>query len=281
MQDPRDGRPLAAFFPAQWQAELPGLSETDPDLAEAGLYLSSYVGFHRLLHIPAPTRYHLFLWTTDRAGRVEAHRQRRYAGAAKFNRYGDGDRRLDLDMAAARASDRWDEALYVVGAGSGTLLLRKRSMRGLATSIGWNSTLGESERYFTRISGPDAIPDLHHQDFAAPPLDRLPKAIRRLVLCDPVVARVTEVFDDPASHDHDPAPITVIIDKGSEDGLRQNMPMTTPPGGARHVIGWCSLPEARTCRLRVKLRRDEAGRAVLPQPGDLLTTRAGSAPPLT
>ncbi|PWK60603.1 hypothetical protein [Roseicyclus mahoneyensis] len=276
------GKPIAAFWPEDWPAL--GLAQSEPvdPCAERGLYFSTYVGTHRVLHLDGEGRFTLFLWRTDRNGLPEARRQSRHEGAARIVRFGDGDRRLDLDLENAPPAVRWDAALYLVGTGCDSLLLRKRSMHDLAVSIGWNSTLGESERYFSRYRDLKAVPDYRHVGRQAPPLADLPKSIRGLVLRDPIVGRIMQVFDPPGADDPDTtAPVMVVIDKGRKDGVRHNMPFAAPAGAERHLIGWCSAPEARSCAVRVKVNRRADGTPTgLPQVGDIVTSRAPSAPPL-
>ena len=66
-----------------------------------------------------------------------------------------------------------------------------------------------------------------------------------------------------------------------EDGLRHNMPLHSPAGAPRTLIGWCSAPEPDSCLVRMKFRRDAYGRPIdVPQVGNELPNRAPSAPPL-
>lgn len=280
---PLEGRAIRAFWPEAWADAVPALAAPhDPADDERGLYLSSYVGIHRLLHLDGGGGFSLFLWRTDRIGRPEPVQCSRYAGTARIVRLADGDRRLDLDMHDAPSALQRDAALYIAGAGEDRLLLRLRALQSLATSIGWNGTLGESERYFSRYPGLDAIPDLRPTGCPAPPMASLPQALRRLVLHAPIIARIMHVGDPPPADDPDTtAPVVVTIDKGSDDGIRHNMPLASPAGAARPLIGWCSAPAAGSCAVRIKVNRAADGAPTdLPQVGDILTSRAPSAPPL-
>lgn len=255
-----------------------------PDQPEAGLYFSSYVDWHRLLSLPSDGPFQLLLWRTDRSGQVRPEQTRFYSGRAKLTRFKTGDRRIDLDFRDAEialSSDLWDASLYVVDDGATTRLLRKTSIRDFATLISWNSTLGKSERYFTRLAGVDVVPDLRAEGMVASPRSALPLSIQRLIPDAPLRTTILSVGEVPDRDETDTTPVIVMIDKGLEHGIRHNMPLASPAGTERALIGWCSAPEANRYPVRVRVSRDGAGNPVaLPVVGDVLTSRAPSAPPL-
>lgn len=285
MTSPPNCKMLSDLLPPGWIDKFsePCTEDGRPD--EAGLYFSSYVGWHRLLRLPATGPYLLLLWCVDRNGRIMPDRTRSYSGGVKLTRFtATGDRRIDLDMSLAGkvpSSDLWDASLYVAGTGRQTRLLRKNSAKDLSVSIGWNSTLGKSERYFTRMAGLDAIPDLRSEGAHAPCLDELPSAIRRLIPAEPIRARIVGLGAVPTRREPETTPIIAIIDKGAEDGVQHNMPFASPAGMERPLIGWCSAPEPNRCTVRIRVQRGQDGKPVnLPMIDDELTSRAPSAPPM-
>lgn len=278
------GRSISELLPPEWRQAFSAPVSVRPDQPEAGLYFSSYIDWHRLLSLPSDGPFLLLLWRTDRSGQIQPEQTRSYSGKAKLTRFKTGDRCIELDFQDAEialSSDLWDSSLYVVDDGDTIRLLRKKSIRDFATLIGWNSTLGKSQRYFTRVSGIDVVPDLRPDGVVAPPRAALPQSIQRLIPDEPLCATILSVGEVPDRNEPDATPIMVMIDKGSEDGIRHNMPLASPAGTDRALIGWCSAPEANRCPVRIKVKRDEAGNpAALPVVGDVLISRAPSAPPM-
>jgi hypothetical protein len=282
MTDP-SRRSIAEFMPTEWRAAIAEPLPPAPRCPEAGLYFSTYVGHHRLLRLPAEGPFLLLLWVTERNGQLRETRTRAFTGTARLTRFATGDRRIDLLPDRPFGPNDNDAAqVYFVAHGDMALLIEKKSLRHSAKGIFWNGRFDRSDRYLRRVPGIDHIPDMAHVGMHAPPLAALPTALRALIPPEPLRVRITEVAPMPGPEEDDTVPIVVVVDKGAEDGLRHNMPLHSPAGAPRQLIGWCSEPEPHCCRVRMRFRRDAEGRpVVVPEVGDELSSRAPNAPPLT
>jgi len=243
-----------------------------------GLYLSSYIDWHRLLALEPNGQFQLLFWRIhDRT--FERLEVRSYAGRYDVSRSADGDELVELDIVLREdslGSDANDSQLVAMRSGGETLLLRARELEGIATAIGGWDEMGRSEYYFRRVTLADAFLEEPSDGREAPPRDDLPHALQALIHVEPLVATIMHV-DDPNLDDEEDGEGTVMctLDLGGRDGLRFNMPLFSPQQTGRNLIGWVWELNPDVCRVGVCYERDKNGTiAHGPQVGDVLSTRA-------
>lgn len=246
-----------------------------PDHPEAGLYFASYVGRHRLLALRPDGTFQMLFWMTDpKAFRPDEPCL--YSGAYELGRKDDGDTviRLAMEEKPGSSSGHFDDwELIVMQSGDVRRLLQCRALKHIATSIGWNNTIGEPRAVFTGANLSDAVPPYSEDGGTAPPWPDLPAALQRLVRREPLTATIThlEPFSDSGDED---ATFMVTIDLGTDHGLSMNMPFCSPARSGKAHHGWVWHLDSKACRLGLVVNRDDNGRIIeRPEIGDMLTSR--------
>lgn len=265
---------LAAALPPGQRAAFADMEHDGDDLS--GLYLSSYIDWHRLLRLGADGDYRLLFWKSDPKTRAPCN-ARPYSGRYKVLRTADGDCivRLDLTMTdESLGSDGNDAELFVVQSGGETWLLQAASIGDIATAIGGRGTMGRSDQYFRQTRLSDPLPEYVSDGVESLPFDDLPVELQALVHREPL--RTTIIW---VNNDGDPEDPTVMVrvDIGSEGGLRMNMPLMSPPNSPRVLRGWVWQMDPASCGVGIQVDRDASGRIIGgPKVGDVLVTRADS-----
>ena len=152
-----------------------------------GLYLSSYLDWHRLLALQSNGQYSLLFWCLNYQT-FECTEIRTYQGRYKIRRNAHGEDTIQLNIeldANSLGSDARDEQLIAMHSGSGTFLLREDELENMASDISDHNVMGRSECYFRRVALTDAYQDEPYDGRAAPPLADLPYALRALVNAEP------------------------------------------------------------------------------------------------
>ncbi|WP_349961476.1 GAD-like domain-containing protein [Rhizobium sp. ZPR3] len=244
----------------------------------AGLYLSSYSDWHRLLALRPDGRYSLLFWrihyrTLERVG------VRFYTGTYQVSRNAEGDEIVALDIvlrADSSGGDDNDDRLVVMYSGGTSFLLRVNELGDIATAIGGWDEMGRSEYYFRRVTLNETFAEEPNDGRPAPPFADLPRALQALVHVEPLRPTITHV-EDPNLNEEDNGEGTVMctLDLGEEDGLRFNMPLYSPPDTGRDLKGWIWKMAPHACEVGVEYRRGEDGAIEHgPAVGDILTTRS-------
>jgi hypothetical protein len=238
-----------------------------------GLFLSTYIDWHRLLALDGNGAYQLLFWERDhKTG--EAVGVRHYSGPYRLIETQDGDRIVQLEVvlnADSLGSDANDERLYLMENGSESLLLQEGSIEDIATAIGADGTMGRSEHYFRSVQPNDPFPAEEPRGTIAPPFEHLPAALQVLVHREPLRATIIEV-----STESDPEESTVMVkvNLGTNHGLRMNMPLISPKGTPRDLYGWVWEMDEENCGVGIQVEYDLAGAIVDgPEIGDVLVTR--------
>lgn len=244
----------------------------------AGLYLSSYVDWHRLLALRTDGQYQLLFWRIDHQT-FERTEIRGYSGAYKVRRNSKGDEIIDLDIALradSLGSDANDERLVAMHSGEQIFLLREYELEDIATAIGGRGTMGSSDYYFHRVTLDEVLQEYLSDGHAAPPFANLPHVLQALIHVEPLLATITHVAEiDPDDEDDGEGTVMCTLSLGTDDGLRKNMPLYSPQETKRQLIGWVWKMDPNACAAGIKYRRGEGGTIEHgPAVGDVLTTRA-------
>jgi len=276
LPEPKADKPktVAEALPATHRAMF---TDIVPGGGLCGLYLSSYIDWHRLLALQPDGQYHLLFWRIHHQTfeRIEV---RSYTGSYEISHGAGGDEVVVLGIALRRdstGSDANDSKLVVMRSGGVTLLLRAEELEDVATAIGGRDVMGRSEYYFQRVSLDDAF-TAEPSDGRAAPFEDLPRALQALIHVEPLVATIIHI-DDPVLADEEDGRGTVMctLDLGENDGLRHNMPLYSPHDTGRGLIGWVWGMAPKACKVGVRYRRGQNGTiAHGPAIGDMLTTRA-------
>lgn len=275
--EPKADKPktVAEALPATHRAMV---ADIVPGGGLCGLYLSSYIDWHRLLALQPGGRYHLLFWRIHHQT-FERTEVRSYTGSYEVSHDAGGDEVVALGIVLRRdstGSDANDSKLVVMRSDGLTLLLRAEELEDIATAIGGRDVMGRSEYYFQRVSLDDAFTAEPSDGRRAPPFEDLPHALQALIHVEPLVATITHI-DDPVLADEEDGRGTVMctLDLGEDDGLRFNMPLYSPDDTDRGHVGWVWKMAPHACKVGVRYRRGENGRiAHGPEVGDVLTTRA-------
>jgi hypothetical protein len=242
-----------------------------------GLYLSSYLDWHRLLALRPDGRYALLFWQLDDET-FERSDIRAYAGIYEISLGDEGDQLVELDIVLreeSSGSDANDAQLLVLHADDTTLLLRANDLDDMANAIGAWDTLGRSEHYFRRVALDEPFLEEPYEGRESPPFADLPRALQALVHVEPLVTRITHVAEpDPDAEEDGEGTVMCTLDLGTDDGLRMNMPLCSPPETGRELRGWVWEPAPRACQAGIEYRRGEDGAFEHgPRVGDVLSTR--------
>ncbi|CAB3773978.1 hypothetical protein GQ57_37935 [Burkholderia sp. MSh2] len=243
-----------------------------------GLYLSSYLDWHRLLALQSNGLYDLLLWEIqDKTfARVNV---RTYSGVYTTQRSSDGDDGVTLDIALEHNSsggDADDDQLIAMYSNGTTFLLRANELEDMATAIGGRNLMGRSESYFRKVTLSDAFVEEQADGRVAPPFDDFPKALQALIHVEPLRATITHVdIPNPDEEEEGEGAVMCTLDLGSEDGLRMNMPLYSPEHSGRNLEGWVWRMTPHACGAGVSYRRGVDGTIENgPKVGDVLVTRA-------
>ncbi|MGK9231283.1 hypothetical protein KXS07_06600 [Inquilinus limosus] len=275
--EPKADKPqtVADALPATHRAMF---ADIGPGDSPCGIYLSSYIDWHRLLALQPDGRYHLLFWRIHHQTfeRIEV---RSYTGSYGVSRNAEGDEVVKLGIALRKeslGSDANDSKLVVMRTGDATWLLRSRELEDIATAIGGRDVMGRSEYYFRCVTLDDAFTAEPSDGRQAPPFEDLPGALKVLIHIEPLITTITHVDDpNPADEEDGRGTVMCTLDLGEDDGLRHNMPLYSPRDTGRDLIGWVWEMAPKACKVGVRYRRGENGAISHgPEVGDVLTTRA-------
>lgn len=249
---------------------------TGPGLA--GLYLSSYIDWHRLLALQPSGQYRLLFWRIHHST-FERTEIRAYSGSYAISANSAGDDIVALEITlreGSLGSDANDEELVVMHAEETTFLLRTEALEDVATAIGGRDVMGRSEHYFRRVTLDDPFVEEPGDGRAAPSFMNLPHALQELIHVDHLLATITHVGDPDPDEEHEgEGTVMCTLDLGEDDGLRMNMPLYSPENASRQLHGWVWDMAPRGCKAGIGYRRGEDGAIEHgPVVGDVLTTRA-------
>lgn len=266
---------VANALPPKHRSMFEGIA-TGPGLA--GLYLSSYIDWHRLLALQPSGQYRLLFWRIDYQT-FERAEMRVYSGSYEISRNSAGDDIVALDVTLRNdslGSDANDDDLVAMHADGTTFLLRTGGLEDMATAIGGRDVMGRSEYYFRRVTLDSPFVEEPSDGRAAPPFANLPHALQMLIHVEPLLATITHVDDpDPDEEDEGQGTVMCTLDLGEDDGLRMNMPLYSPENASRQLKGWVWDMAPRACKAGITYRRGEDGAIEHgPMVGDVLTTRA-------
>jgi hypothetical protein len=267
-------RTVADALPAEQRALFADIAD-GPGLA--GLYLSSYSDWHRLLALQPDGGYTLLFWKIDHQT-FERTDIRTYAGSYDSVRDDNGDDRVTLDIELrpdSLGSDANDAELIALRTGGTTFLLRADDLDDIAAAIGGRDEMGRSEDYFRKVSSGDAFADDLDDDRPAPPFADLPRALQVLVNVEPLQVTITHVAEPNREWEDDgEGAVMCTLDLGEADGLRMNMPLYSPADSGRGLVGWVWEMDPTACQAGIRYQRNEAGEIEDgPRVGDVLTSR--------
>lgn len=273
---PKAGEPktVAGALPAEYRAMFEDAA-TGPGLA--GLYLSSYLDWHRLLALMPDGQYRLLFWCIHYQT-FERTDVRGYSGAyeARCNAEGDDVVCLKIELrAGSLGSDANDEQLIAMHTGGDIFLLRESELEDMATAIGGRNVMGRSEYYFRRIRLDEAYPYEPSDGRTAPPYADLPHALQALVHVEPLLPTIIHVAKaHPDEEEEGAGTVMCTLSLGENDGLRMNMPLYSPKDNGRGLKGWVWEMAPHACKAGIKYQRGENGDIEHgPVVGDVLTTR--------
>lgn len=266
---------IADAVPLEYRSLFKDL-KTGQDLC--GLYLSSYLGSHRLLALRPNGQYQLLFWHIDDET-FERSEIRSYNNTYEVSRSYEGDNIIELNIvlrAGSRGSDKNDERLVSMYTNGTTYLLQVYGLEEMATGIGGWGEMGPSKYYFRHVTLNDPFIEEPYEGRDAPPFTDLPHMLQALIHVEPLITTITHVAD-PNLEQEDKGLGTVMctLDLGEDDGLRMNMPLYSPESTGRQLMGWVWVMAPRACKAGIMYQRGEDGAFEHgPRVGDVLTTRA-------
>ncbi|PPV05892.1 hypothetical protein XBLMG947_1504 [Xanthomonas bromi] len=242
-----------------------------------GLYLSSYIDWHRMLALAPDGRYRLLFWKIDHRSLARTD-VRAYSGRYEVTHTEGGDHHVTLDIRLrndSSGSDANDAQLVVMRSGADMFLLRHDELADMATAMDGSKTLGRSEYYFRKVTLAEAFVEEPSGGRAAPPVAELPRALQQRVNAEAIIATITHVAEiDPDEEDDGAGTVMCTLDRGQDDGLRMNMPLRSPPDTGRGLYGWVWEMHPAACRIGIKYQRGSDGKVEQgPVVGDVLTSR--------
>lgn len=243
-----------------------------------GLYMSSYIDWHRMLSLTPDGRYRLLFWRIHHKT-FERNDIRTYQGAYTIQRTEDGAETVSLDIRLrrdSRGSDANDSDLALMRSGGQTLLLRSDEFDDMAEAITNRDLMGRSEYYFRRVRLDQPFEEEPSDGRQAYPIEDLPPGLRARVQAEPLVTRIVQVAEINLEEEDDGCgTVMCTLDLGEDDGLRMNMPLFSPADTGRELHGWVWTMRPKACEAGIKYRRGANGEIEHgPVAGDVLTSRA-------
>lgn len=279
---PKDTPPetVQDAVPVAHRAEFAADAAAAPDRNDGvtGLYMSTYIDWHRMLSLTPDGRYRLLFWRIHHKT-FERGDIRVYQGSYTAQRAEDGAETVSLDIRLRRdshGSDANDSDLTFMRSGDQALLLRDDEFGDMAEAITNRGLMGRSEYYFRRVRLDQPFEEEPSDGREAFPVDDLPPALRKRVQAEPLVTRIVHVADiNPDEEDDGCGTVMCTLDLGQDDGLRMNMPLFSPEGSGRGLHGWVWTMRPKACEAGIKYRRGADGAIEHgPVAGDVLTSRA-------
>jgi hypothetical protein len=177
---PKDTKPgtVREALPAAHRALFEGVA-SGPGLS--GLYLSSYIDWHRMLALRPDGRYDLLFWKIHHQT-FERQKARAYRGSYRVSRAFGGDEVVELAIALRQdslGSDANDQRLIVMRSGGTTFLLN--DPEDMAIQIVEDGVMGHSDHYFFQVRLDDAFVQEPSDGRPAPPRADMPYALRSLI----------------------------------------------------------------------------------------------------
>lgn len=276
---PKDTPPetIQDAVPAAHRAEFAADAATTGD-GVTGLYMSTYIDWHRMLSLTSDGRYRLLFWRIHHKT-FERTEIRAYQGTYTVQRAEDGAETVSLDIRLRRdssGSDANDSDLALMRSGGQTLLLRSDEFDDMAEAITNRGLMGRSEYYFRRVQLDQPFEEEPSDGRQAYPIDDLPPGLRARVQAEPLVTRIVHVAPINLDEEDDGCgTVMCTLDLGEEDGLRMNMPLFSPADTGRELHGWVWTMRPKACEAGIKYRRGADGEIEHgPVVGDVLTSRA-------
>lgn len=244
-----------------------------------GLYLSSYIDWHRMLALQSDGQYRLLFWRIHHQS-FERIEQRAYTGPYQVERTPAGDDVITLDIrlrGESLGSDANDTQLIVVADPERPLLLRVDELPDIAGDIENRQIMGRSEYYFRRVTLAEPWSDEPSDGRDAPPAGKLPAALRAHLRDEPLRMSITHVSPpNPDEEDDGEGTVMCTLDLGQNDGLRMNMPLYSPAETGRGLKGWVWTMDPYACQAGIRYHRGPDGEIEHgPQVGDVLSSRPG------
>ncbi|KAF1029254.1 MAG: hypothetical protein GAK37_01831 [Pseudomonas sp.] len=244
-----------------------------------GLYLSSYIDWHRMLALQADGQFRLLFWRIHHQtfDRIEV---RAYTGPYQLERTAAGDDVVTLDIKLrgdSLGSDANDTQLIVVADPERPLLLRVDELADIAGDIENRQIMGRSEYYFRRVTLAEPWSDEPSDGRAPPPASTLPAALRAHIRDEPLRMSITHVSPpNPDEEDDGEGTVMCTLDLGQNGGLRKNMPLYSPAETGRGLKGWVWTMDPYACQAGIRYRRGPDGEIEHgPQVGDVLSSQPG------
>jgi hypothetical protein len=268
-------RTLAEALPLQYASTI---VDAPKGSGIPGLYLSSYLSWHRVLILGQNGQYRLVLWKIDKDtfARSEA---REYTGRYSVTKTEYGDELVELDFRRQEllnGGDACDESLLFMRSGGDRYLIRPMDLNQTAFDIRENGTLGQSDAYLFDASLTTHFGEEPYQGRPSPPVEALPRQLARLVTAEPLVMMITAVDELPDTGGFsENQRVMCTLSLGESDGLYMNMPIYSPAESGKQLEGHVWVLRPTNCRAGVRYEIDAGGAVIeMPQVGDILTSKA-------
>lgn len=271
----RPPRTLGEALPLQYASRIGG-GPTGSGIP--GLYLSSYISWHRVLTLDQNGRYRLVFWKIDK-DTFELSEVRDYTGRYSVTKTEHGDDLVTLDFGRqefSSGSDGDDEALLFMRSDNRRYLIRPYDLADMAFNIRENGTLGRSDSYLFDASLATPFGDEPYDGRRSPPVEDLPRQLAMLVAAEPLVMTITAVDELPDTGGlWENQRVMCTMSHGENDGLYMNMPIYSAAESGKHLRAHVWVMHPTNCRAGVHYEIDAEGSVIeMPQIGDVFTSKA-------
>lgn len=266
---------LGEALPESFSAEIHALSaliDSAPENTVSGLYLRAHICCYHLLVLTPDNRCRLLFWTTH-PWEMRSKPPRLYEGRYQQSQSIEGDTlvTLDLDKAYEVGEEiAADQTFYLVS-GEVAMLIRSEDLEDVAGALDWNESVEHPEYPMRKVALDHSIPaDVDEQP--VPARASFPLALRRLLRAEPLRVVITQVgeFDEESGS----LIVQACIETNSGIPVRKNMPLCSPTGSARQLLGWVWVTGDREVQIGMSVDyADERSGPRWPQVGDVMISR--------
>lgn len=262
---------LPESFSAQFHA-LAALTDKAPSDTVPGFYLSAHICRYHLLVLTPDNQCKLLFWTTH-PWDMRSTPPRFYEGRYQQYCSPEGDTLVTLALDKDDLVDREvaaDQTFYWMS-GEASMLIRSEDLGYVAGALEWDDSVEHHAYPMRKVTLAHWIPkDVN--EHPVPSRASFPLALRKLLRTEPLRVTITKVgvFDEEADE------LTVDARIETNDGIPvlKNMPLCSPAGSARQLLGW--VWEIGDSEVQIGMALGDASKEKAlywPQVGDVMISR--------
>lgn len=262
---------LPESFSAQCHA-LAALIDKASDHSVPGFYLRAHICRYHLLVLTPDSQCKLLFWTTH-PWDMRSEPPRLYEGLYQQALSREGDTLVTLTLDKNDSIDKEvaaDQMFYWVS-GEAAMLVRSEDLEGIAGALDWNDSVEHPAYPMRKVTLNHWIPE-NVDELPVPSRASFPLALRRLLRTKPLRVVITKVglFEEESGI----LTVEARIEVNGGIPIRKNMPLCSPAGSARQLLGWVWVVGDNEVEIGMSLGGNcESRELYWPKVGDVMISR--------